>query len=173
MGAVPLSDPRSTYSLGRATGRADSIRIQAPTHEEAVRTLSGIASGSMLGVGQSFRNDIETIRAEYKLQIAALDAEMQARIVRGVPDAEIRPWATAERTRIAHAMRLRQGRVATVLLNARDRMPPMPGPLNNLGGYGADGRTTAGLKRRALASEKFRNSGLSLDRLPDAWRAVT
>ncbi len=167
MASIPRSDPHSphwseSYWSDPFT-LANSLRVPAASQAEADQTLAGIAGGSLLGTGQSFRTDIEGIRNEYKRQIAVLDQEITAKRAAGVADAEIRPWAVAERTRIARSMRWRQGPVASVALEARDWMPPVEGRFRNLGGYGWGGRSAANLEARALSGSKFPESGLSLD----------
>ena len=47
--------------------QSNSIAVPARTHGEAVQTLTGIAGGSMLGTGYTFRTDIEALRNAYKL----------------------------------------------------------------------------------------------------------
>lgn len=129
----------------------NSIKVPACDRNEAIQTLSAIGGGTALGAGKTFRTDIEAIRNEYKSRLSLLAEEIAAKRAKGVPDAEIRPWAIAERTRIAQTARV-GGRVSTVVLEMRDAMK-----------YGRGARTPENLVQKTLLNPKFRDSGLSLD----------
>jgi hypothetical protein len=144
--------------------RARTIKVPARDHGEAIRTLEAIGSGSTLGIGTTFLTNVDKIRDSYNQQVGQLKVEIDAKRASGVSDAEIAPWATAERTRIARGLRIRQGPAATVALEARDWLPQkMPAALKRFEGYGIGGRTDANLIRKALGNPKFRASGATMD----------
>ena len=154
------ADPERHHS------RARTIRVPARNHGEAVRTLEAIGSGSILGIGTTFLTDVDKLRDSYNRQLGQLKVEIAAKRAAGVSDAEIAPWATAERTRIAHGIRIRQGPGAVVALEARDWLPrkvPGPAPLQRFQGYGLGGRTDANLVRRALDNPLFHESNKTMD----------
>ena len=152
MATVLASSPYSSIYPQSLVVPRDSILVPACDRNEAIQTLSALGGGSLLGAGKTFRADIEAIRNEYERQVGLLAAEVAEKRARGISDAQIRPWAIAERVRIMRAMRLRQGRVARLILEGRDVRQ-----------YGWGGRSESNLVNRALDSKKFQQSGLTLD----------
>ncbi len=144
--------------------RARTIKVPARDHGEAIRTLEAIGSGSTLGVGTTFLTDLAKLRQAYKQRVEQLAAEIAEKRAKGIPDAEIAPWASAERTRIARSVRIQQGPAAAVALEARDWLPQkMPPSLKHLEGYGLGGRTESNLISKAHSNPRFRASGVSMD----------
>lgn len=150
-----MPDPKKHDPPANPRRSAESIvtvAVPARDRNEAIQTLSSIASGSLTGTGITFRTDIEAIRNHYESQVRSMRLELSSKRAQGMSEAEIRSWSIAERNRIVNEMRVRQGRVSKVVLDARDYYK-----------YGPGARTEQNLANRARNSLKFKASGLSLD----------
>jgi len=142
----------------------DTIALPGYCNQDAMQFLCSVDSGGMGGGSamMQMHGTIPVLRDEYKRLLADASAKLPA-MERSLSEERLNQWKISERTRIAKLVRMKQGPIASVILDLRDRYE-----------YGRGGRTEENLIRRAIEKAQEKKSVLltrqeALGRLSVSW----
>ncbi|MBI3896765.1 MAG: hypothetical protein HY308_00545 [Gammaproteobacteria bacterium] len=97
------------------------VTVPGISEEDGIEFLEAVGSG-LLGAGfrmTQLGRSLPALRMEYESRLAVLNSEIKAK--QGiVAEADLKKWASDERTKIARAIRQKQGPIAQAVLEFRD-----------------------------------------------------